>query len=207
MGARETKAKSARPLRPRAKRIRRPAEAKAGGRAGRASASPLRAKTAPRGKTKTRSVARLAAPAAAVWALIGPFQSLARWHPLVRRCRLGRQGRTKLRRIVLHDGRRIVNCETAREERRRLYSYGIVEAPVPVSGYSSTLKVRTESPTVCVVEWESAFVPLPGVDARAARRLVESLVRPGLDGLVSIFGRAAARRPKAARRNAARKRA
>ena len=147
----------------------------------------------------------MAAPAAAVWAFIGPFQSLARWHPLVRRCRLGRRGRTKLRHIVLHDGRLIVNCETARDERRRLYSYGIVEAPVPVTGYSSTLKVRRESSTVCVVEWESDFVPLPGVDGRAARRLVESLVRPGLDGLVTIFGRAAAPRSKAARPTAARK--
>ena len=101
-------------------RTGKPAKAKARGAAGRAPASPPRGKTIPRGKTKTRPVARLAAPAAAVWALIGPFQSLARWHPLVRRCRLGRRGRTKLRHIVLHDGRLIVNCETARDERRRL---------------------------------------------------------------------------------------
>jgi hypothetical protein len=150
-------------------------------------------------------MARLAAPAQAVWALIGPFQSLARWHPLVRHCRLGREGEAKLRRIVLHDGRLIVNLETARDERRRLYSYGIVEAPVPVSGYSSTLSVRAESPSVSVVKWESTFLPLPGVDARAARRMVESLVRPGIEALVNIFGRA--RRQQPARPKAARKRA
>lgn len=141
-----------------------------------------------RARTRTRSRARLDAPADIVWALIGPFESLARWHPLVKSCRLARPAGEKHRRIRLRDGRRIVNRETARDEAGRSYSYGIVEAPVPVSGYSSTLKVLPRAGSACLVEWESSFTPLPGVRAAVARRMVESLVRPGLAALVRRFG-------------------
>ncbi|MGB8273721.1 MAG: SRPBCC family protein [Alphaproteobacteria bacterium] len=132
---------------------------------------------------------RLAASADSVWTLIGPFDSLPLWHPLVRECTLAYAGGHKLRRILLHDGRRIVNREEARDEAKRSYSYSIVEAPVAVTSYLSTLTVHEEGPQSCLVHWESAFVARPGADPEDERRMVESLVRPGLENLGRLFGR------------------
>lgn len=137
--------------------------------------------------TARRSV-RLAAPADEVWAFIGPFDSLDRWHPAVAACELERdsdRGEVR-RRITLKDGGVILNRLEARDDTERFYRYTIVDAPYPVGDYTSTLRVRPEGEGACVVEWTAEFAPANTPEADAVA-LIESVFDDGLTTLARLF--------------------
>lgn len=133
--------------------------------------------------------AELAAGPAKVWTLIGPFDSLARWHPLVADCALEHEtGRgAVVRRTRLHDGTVIRNRLLRHEDRAREYSYDFVEGPLDVKSYRATLRVAERPDGTSRVEWISEF-EANGEIADAVRSRVESLISPGLDSLKRMFG-------------------
>lgn len=66
----------------------------------------------------------LNAPAQEVWDLIGAFNSLPRWHPLVAECTLEKESSgAVVRRIRLHDGTIILNRLTEHSDAGRSYTY------------------------------------------------------------------------------------
>ncbi len=132
--------------------------------------------------------ADLAAPAQEVWELIGPFDSLPRWHPLVAACTSDRdKNGSVLRHIRLHDGTLIVNRETGRDDSARYYSYELVEGPLPVAFYRSTLRIVARGDKGCTLDWSSVFDPGSASENEVKRR-VESLIGPGVDSLKRRFG-------------------
>jgi mxaD protein len=66
----------------------------------------------------------LAYPADALWALIGDFGGLHRWHPDVRQLDLSWEGR--IRTLHFRDGSRAVERLEARNEETRRYVYTLV---------------------------------------------------------------------------------
>jgi len=144
------------------------------------------AKTAP-GRVHHR--ADLAASAQDVWALIGPFDSLPRWHPLVAECPLEREqgSGAVLRRIRLHDGTIIVNRLTGMSDAERVHAYELVEGPLPVVFYRSTLRVLEREGGGCTLDWLSVFDAGEASAEEVARR-VKSLIGPGVEALKRRFG-------------------
>lgn len=133
--------------------------------------------------------ADLAAPASEVWNLIGPFDSLPRWHPLVAACTLDREKNgSVLRHIRLHDGTPIVNRETARNEAAHSYSYELVEGPLSVVFYRSTLRLIERGDGRCMLDWASTFDSGDASNDEVKQR-VESLIGPGVESLKRRFGR------------------
>lgn len=132
--------------------------------------------------------AELGADAAAVWALIGAFDSLPRWHPLVAECTLerGTDG-TIVRRTRLHDGTLIRNGLVAHDEAGRSYTYDYVEGPLTVENYRATLSVGDAGTGRSRVEWISEFEADAGA-ADVMRAKVESLIAPGVANLKKVFG-------------------
>jgi len=126
--------------------------------------------------------------AAEVWRLVGPFDSLPRWHPLVSECPLEREQDSGaiLRRIRLHDGTVIVNRLTGHSDSDRSYGYELVEGPLPVAFYRSTLRIL-ERKGGCTLDWSSEFDPGDAPEDEVRRR-VESLIGPGVDALKRRFG-------------------
>lgn len=104
----------------------------------------------------------IAAPPAAVWALIGDFCAIARWHPQVERCILSsdaddESARVRIRGVVARGGLgTIVEVETARDEAAMSYSYSFVQGPLPVKAYNATLAVRPNGAGATVV-WLATF--------------------------------------------------
>jgi len=132
---------------------------------------------------------RLPTSARQVWDLIGGFGALAKWHPLVESCEIeeDEETGTTIRRLSLVGGGTIVEKLEALDEDARVYSYSILEGPLPVAGYRATIRVSDAPEGGCTVEWSSTFEPA-GADPADAAAAVENVYKAGLDQLRKMFG-------------------
>jgi mxaD protein len=119
----------------------------------------------------------LALPADALWALIGDFGGLHRWHPYVRHLDLSWEGR--IRTLHFHDGSRAVERLEARNEQARRYVYTLVDGALPLADCRAVLEVRARAGQGSLVVWSAEFIPR-GADA--AERLGD-MYNAGLDTL------------------------
>ena len=93
--------------------------------------------------TVKKSIDVAAAPDKA-WAAIGDFCGIAAWHPAVAKCALERKGGKTYRRLSLKGGGEILEQQSAWDGAGRSYGYTIVESPLPVVRYESTLAVTAK---------------------------------------------------------------
>ncbi|WP_405669712.1 SRPBCC family protein [Streptomyces sp. NBC_01527] len=122
-----------------------------------------------------------------VWQLIGGFDSLPDWLPYIAESTALEGGR--VRRLANPDGEAIVERLVDFDETERHYSYAILEAPFPVVGYISTLRVH-EVPgrkDVAEVQWSGRFTP-HGTSEDEAVALFTGIYRDGLDALHRTLG-------------------
>jgi uncharacterized protein YndB with AHSA1/START domain len=97
----------------------------------------------------------IAAPPDQVWQLIGGFNSLPNWLPYIPKSEGGR-----VRHLANPDGQTIVERLEAFDNAARSYSYSILQAPFPVTGYQSTLCVQaTDGGGRSHVKWSGQFTP------------------------------------------------
>ncbi|WP_405741455.1 SRPBCC family protein [Streptomyces sp. NBC_01525] len=117
-----------------------------------------------------------------VWNLIGGFHALPDWLPYIPES-VSEQG-GGARRLTNADGEVIVEQMTAYSRQERFYSYAILRAPFPVTGYLSTLRVHAVPgrPEEAEVQWDGRFVP-DGVSDEEAEALFTGIYRDGLDAL------------------------
>jgi mxaD protein len=133
--------------------------------------------------TEVRVAQRLANPADLVWAMIGDFGGLHRWHPQVRRVDLSWEGR--IRTVHYADGTRAVERLEARSDAMRRYVYVVVDGKVPVNNCRATLHV-TDSDGGSTVMWSCEFEPLGDGEASACKAL-HAYYHEGLVALVSAL--------------------
>ncbi len=95
--------------------------------------------------------------ASEIWSRIGSFNALPDWHPAVERSELEDGG--TIRRLHLVGGGEIVEKLEASEDGKS-YTYSIVESPLPVMNYTSTLRVTEGADGKAEVEWSSNFDPV-----------------------------------------------
>ena len=140
---------------------------------------------------KVEETMELFVPPAKVWATIGNFGSLA-WHPVVAGTEItrGRNNATgAVRTITTKDGAKIVEALEARNNGRRSLRYRIVESPLPVTGYVSTLSVAPHGKGSRVT-WMSNFErnqKAEGVDDAKAKEIIAGIYKAGFDGLRGQF--------------------
>jgi len=138
--------------------------------------------------SKVERTVALSAPAAEVWGLIGGFDSLPAWHPGAAACTLHDvDGET--RRVIELKGaggatitERLVDLDDAGMS----CTYAIIESPLPVADYESTIVVRTAGGG-CEVHWSSTFEPA-GAPAETAEAAVAGIYDAGLGALKERFG-------------------
>jgi hypothetical protein len=120
-----------------------------------------------------------------VWQLIGGFGSLADWLPYIPESELGEGG--PVRRLSDSGDETIVERLIKFYDSARSYSYAILQAPFPVTGYLSTLRVvETDSGRGSRVEWSGQFMP-NGVSDSEASRLSQGIYEDGLKALTAAF--------------------
>ena len=129
----------------------------------------------------------LATPPSTVWALIGCFHALQRWHPSVTDAHNSGEATTPgaLRVLTLEGGASIAEALIRYDGHARIYEYRILCSPLPVSDYVGALSVsNTESG--CQVHWEGWFSAryVPDAEAKAT---IASVYDAGLQSLQELF--------------------
>ena len=123
------------------------------------------------------------APAEKVWATIGDFCGIAQWHPAVEGCTQSKSGGKSIRRLQLKGGGEIVEELTGRDEATMTYSYTILESPLPVSNYISTIKVTPTDSSRSSITWTGDF-QAKGASEGEAKTVIDGIYVKGLAGIV-----------------------
>jgi hypothetical protein len=137
--------------------------------------------------TLSRSVDVGGTPAA-VWSMIGPFCAIKDWLPPVGTC-TENDGSPPERTLVTKDGKAtFVETLTARSDVEHSYSYAFKSSPLPVTGYTSTIKVLAKAPGISTVTWSSSYIPDPGKEDDA-REALTGIYEAGLATIKAKFAK------------------
>lgn len=126
------------------------------------------------------------APPDAVWKMIGGFNTLPDWNPAVQRSELERGG--VMRKLSLLGGGSIVERLEHFDNDDRVYTYSIIDAPLPVRNYVATLRVKDAGGGKSLVEWSSEFEAASGASETDAVQAIQNIFQSGLDNLRKMFG-------------------
>jgi len=117
---------------------------------------------------------------AQTWALIGDFCGIKNWHPAIVSCELSEKNGAKIRTLMTKDGAKFVEKLVKWDDQNTSYTYQILESPLPIENYVSTIKVEEDDePGKVAVTWSSTFDP-KGVKPEVARKAVADVYLAGL---------------------------
>lgn len=114
-----------------------------------------------------------------VWQLIGGFNTLPDWLPLITHSELSEGGR--VRTLKTGDGGVVVERLQTFDNAARTYSYSIEQAPFPASDYLATIKVEAQGEGARVT-WSGRFNAL-GVSDEEEVALFNGIYQGGLEAL------------------------
>jgi hypothetical protein len=122
-----------------------------------------------------------ATPAQA-WAAIGDFCGIGAWHPAVAECVIAEKDGKTLRTLSLQGGGTIVEELVETDAAGMSYTYTIIESPLPVANYKSTIDVEDAGGTSIV--WTGTFDAKGAPDAEAIA-VIEGIDQGGVDSLAA----------------------
>jgi hypothetical protein len=117
------------------------------------------------------------------WALLGDFCGIANWHPAIAKCEMREMDGAKIRTLTTQDGAQIVEKLTNWDDAAHSYSYEILEGPLPVANYASTIKVEAgSSADMVAIDWSSTF-DAKGASDEDAKKTILGIYDAGLGSL------------------------
>jgi hypothetical protein len=122
----------------------------------------------------------LAASGDDVWKVVGRFDGLADWHPLIVQSKSVGSRLGQLREILTADGTEIVDRLEELDRARRLVGYSMVSG-LPASDFTENLQVQKKGEG-CTVEWRISY-RIKGQSTPSLYGAVSTIVSAGLDGL------------------------
>lgn len=134
------------------------------------------------GNVAVEEMVQLNAKPAAVWALVGDYNGLYRWHPAV--AESDRDGEIRI--LTLGNGAKFVETLLEQNDDARSYSYVIDKSPLPVSDYESKITVKADGKGGSTVIWRSSF-NANGVSDEKAGEIVRGVYQAGLGNLQKLY--------------------
>ena len=110
----------------------------------------------------------MASDAAMAWAAIGDFCGISKWHPAVTKCELSENDGKTFRTLTLKDGAKLLEQLVVFDKAAMSYTYTIVEGPLPVKNYSSTISVKSAG-KASTLSWMGKFDANGATDAEAVK--------------------------------------
>jgi hypothetical protein len=107
------------------------------------------------------------------------------WIPGTARCEVMGTGVGALRQITTSDGARIKEKLESYDTKTLRYSYSIVEAPMPLDSYLSTVEVKAEGAGARIT-WKAVF-SAPQATEEGLRGALEGLFQAAVAGLKTRF--------------------
>ncbi|WP_397453036.1 SRPBCC family protein [Pseudomonas sp. NA-150] len=126
----------------------------------------------------------ISATADQVWQLMGGFDSLPNWLPLIVESSLSEGGR--VRHLKTGDGAAIVERLQTFDNAARTYTYSIVQGPFPVTDYLAKVEVHEAANNKASVTWSGSFTPV-GISDAEAREIFGGVYQGGLGALKANF--------------------
>ena len=116
------------------------------------------------------------------WAALGDFCGIKDWHPAIANCVLSEKDGAKIRTLTTKDGGVLVEKMTQWDDAGHSYGYAILEGPLPVANYVSTIAVKDGSAGAVSITWSSTFDP-KGASEEDARKVIAGIYDAGLGAL------------------------
>jgi Polyketide cyclase / dehydrase and lipid transport len=119
-----------------------------------------------------------------VWAEVGAFCAIQKWHPAVAKCEESKEGDVTFRTLTLKDGGKIKEKLTGTED--VAYTYDIVESPLPIKNYKSKLWLELDDePDRTVIFWQSDF-DANGASDDEAKKIITGILGDGVKGIKKV---------------------
>lgn len=143
---------------------------------------------------KSVEIVTIKAPAAKVWALVGDFGAMEKWHPAVKSTKVEEKGGATLRTLTLQDGGTILEKLQHKKDADMELKYEIVSGVVPVSSYTSRINVKDLGNGETEVKWFGRYYrkyvlnpPIPpGEDDESAQKAIDGIYKDGLANLKKV---------------------
>ncbi len=123
----------------------------------------------------------LSAAPAAVWATVGDFCGVAKWHPMIAKCELSNKGGETFRTLTLKGGGAAVEKQTTFDAPSMSYSYTIQDSPLPVKNCKVTLKVEPKDKG-SLLTWTANFDAAGAPEAEAVK-VMTGIFEAGSEGI------------------------
>lgn len=120
------------------------------------------------------------------WKMIGDFNHLDVWHPVVVSSVLTHTATSDTRLLTLGNGATLTEKQVSRDDAKRSYTYAIVLSPLPVSDYVSTISVVAAAGGKSTVTWSSSFDAKDATDEEAVTAIT-GIYEAGLNNLDKHF--------------------
>lgn len=140
---------------------------------------------------------QIKAPVDKVWAAIKDFDSLNKWHPGFAKDEIVSGGDNKVgtvRKLTIKDGPSFTEKLLAFDNAKHSMRYKIIESPLPITRYVSSIVVRAGSDGMSKVTWSGSFKrkntsdnPPEAESDAGATKLVKGVYRGGLDNLKKML--------------------
>ncbi len=137
--------------------------------------------------TELAKSVELKAAADRVWAVIGQFGDIAQWHPVIDAGRVEEVDGKRRRLLAVTGGGTLIEQLDAVDDGAMSYSYSLIDGPLPVEDYHSTIAVMPVDESHCRVTWTGRFRPKPGTTESQAIQVIESIYTTGFDALRKQF--------------------
>jgi hypothetical protein len=130
-------------------------------------------------ESSAKAASKLSADA--LWAKIGDFCGISKWHPAIEKCELSADGKTRT--LSLKGGGTIVEALVKMDAPGRSYTYSIVSGPLPVANYTSTISVAGDG-TGSMVTWAGKYDAKGASDADS-KKAIDGVYDSGLKALTA----------------------
>ena len=137
------------------------------------------------------------APVVKVWDTVKDFDGLTKWHPGFSGCELvsGSNGKAgAVRKLTVKGGPSFTEKLLSYDGHHHSYHYSIIESPLPITDYSSTITVKAAGGGMTKVTWSGKFKrkntsdnPPEAESDAGAVKLVKGVYRGGLDNLKKML--------------------
>jgi hypothetical protein len=138
---------------------------------------------------KTYSVTErveLSAAPAKTWDTVKDFKGWQAWHPAFAGTVITKgEGNAKgsVRELTTKDGAKFIEELELHDAASRTCQYRIIESPLPITGYVSTLEVKHGHNGGSTVVWSSHFGVKAGASVDEMKKTIAGVYRAGLDNL------------------------
>lgn len=143
--------------------------------------------TGPAAAIDLSETVEVSASAGDSWAAIADWCSIPDWHPVIAACEPFAEDGKTMRKLTTGDGGELLEELQEMDEAGMSFSYTIIESPLPIANYASTMTVA-EDGDGATVTWSSSF-EANGVSDEEAFEVMTGIYRAGLDELKSQLER------------------